>query len=412
MATKTETTEVIQQKKVYVKSEEILNEMEDKGQLEPLTEYYTSDDDKDKAVNYFMPVGSIFISAIPQNDARVHLLDGSTIMQNGVYEDFANLIKTIDGYGIDPISCTQEEFDADVLATGNCGKFVIDDDAGTIRLPKITTFVQGLTDISNIGSSLSAGLPNIEGSMVRSDKAYPLIFGYNQNFIEKGALSANWQTCSNQVDSSTGATSGKRSVGFNFDASKSNSIYGNSDTVQPNATQYPYYIVLASGYKSSEVIDIDNIVNDIKWLENEVVNIGSLALYKSKYPFGQEDDYIVAVDQLNNQKWLSSKLFAKKSDVNTISMLPSDDRIEVTVSHDSYCQAPVTGYFTMQTNGTYQSICLSSVNDNSGFLMRSRSTRPSAGALRDYVPVRKGQYVFIEFGGTLSTAFFVPSMEV
>ena len=159
MANKIESTEVIQQKKVIVESKAVLEEMKQNGQLEPFTEYYT----KEKSETPFMPIGSIFISAIPQTDARVHLLDGLTISQSGAYAKFSNLIKALVSTG-NAISCTQAEFDADVSATGNCGKFVIDNDTGTIRLPKITTFIQGLTDISNIGSSLSAGLPNIEGT--------------------------------------------------------------------------------------------------------------------------------------------------------------------------------------------------------------------------------------------------------
>lgn len=47
MATKIESTEITQQKKVYVKSEEALDEMEANGQLEPFTEYYTDDEETD-----------------------------------------------------------------------------------------------------------------------------------------------------------------------------------------------------------------------------------------------------------------------------------------------------------------------------------------------------------------------------
>lgn len=45
MATKTSSTEIIQQKEVFVKSNEVLKEMERAGQLEPYTKYYTPDDD-------------------------------------------------------------------------------------------------------------------------------------------------------------------------------------------------------------------------------------------------------------------------------------------------------------------------------------------------------------------------------
>lgn len=267
MATKTQSTEVTQQKKVYVKSEAVLDEMEVNGQLKPFTDYYT-DDEQDTP---FMPIGLIFASAIPQEDARVHLLDGSTISQDGVYADFANLIKKLknDGHNIvyedDENSTAEQKFDADVTATGNCGKFIIDDVNRTIRLPKITTFIQGLNNITDIGSSLSAGLPNITGSLNVTPDANNA--GMDAETTGSGAIT---RIDVKSTGSSVGGSGWGVWGGFSFDASNSNSIYGNSETVQPPATRYPYYIVLASGYKSSQVIDIDNVVSDVNNVKNEL----------------------------------------------------------------------------------------------------------------------------------------------
>lgn len=228
---------------------------------------------------YGLPVGSIFASAIPIVDARVHLLDGSLITQSGIYAEFATLIKTLVSSG-QPISCTQAEFTADVARTGNCGKFVIDDTNNAIRLPKITTFIQGLTDISNIGSSVSAGLPNITGKIGNND-------GYGNQFLLSHYNNINGAFKNTPIasssyyssDKTTGTSATAWSDAVTFDASQSNSIYGNSETVQPNATQYPYYIVLASGYKSSEVVDFDNIMNEV----NSKLSKNDLYL---KYPVG------------------------------------------------------------------------------------------------------------------------------
>lgn len=204
----------------------------------------------------FMPIGSIFASAIPQKDARVHLLDGSTILQTGIYADFANLINSLKNDGYDIAYETNDEFDADVTATGNCGKFVIDNDAGTIRLPKITTFIQGLSDLTNltdIGSKVEAGLPNIKASysaLLRDDGVTESVTGA---FSVSTPRSRSWS-------GSTG--DGIRALSFN--ANTYNSIYkDNVNTVQPPATRYPYYIVLASGYKSTQQVNVDNIMNEV-----------------------------------------------------------------------------------------------------------------------------------------------------
>ena len=95
--------------------------------------------DGNDSVKYCLPVGTIFASAIPLTDSSVHLLDGTTIAQNGIYQEFAMLLKSLVSAGYN-ISCSQEDFDNAVSLTGNCGKFVIDNDANTIRLPKITRF--------------------------------------------------------------------------------------------------------------------------------------------------------------------------------------------------------------------------------------------------------------------------------
>ena len=61
---------------------------------------------------------------------------------------------------------------------GQCGKFVIDDTAGTIRLPCVVN-AQGLVDLALIGGIKNESLPNIKGET-------PINAGYNTpNITEK-----------------------------------------------------------------------------------------------------------------------------------------------------------------------------------------------------------------------------------
>ena len=129
-----------------VSSDDVLKDMEENNQLDANQLIFTETDTEVP----MMPVGSIFASAIPITDARVHLLDGSIISQTGVYETFTNLIKALDASG-QPITCTQTEFDADVSTYGQCGKFVIDNTAKTIRLPRITVFIASNNGGQTIG---------------------------------------------------------------------------------------------------------------------------------------------------------------------------------------------------------------------------------------------------------------------
>lgn len=114
--------------------------------------------------------------------------------------------------------------------TGVCGGFVIDSQAGSVRVPTLVNGTLWGADSSNIGQSLAAGLPNIEGEYIHSS-------AYNLSSIT-GAFSREDYASSLSGDSSGGSTDNK----IIFDASKSNPIYGNSDTVQPPAIRVSWCI--------------------------------------------------------------------------------------------------------------------------------------------------------------------------
>lgn len=214
-----------------------------------------------------LPIGSIIMGAIPLNDASVHLLDGGTISQTGIYSDFCTYLKSLAQTNPN-IVCTEAQFNSDVSSTGNCGKFVIDNTAGTIRLPKITRFIQGLTSITNIGTSVTAGLPNITGNIGNSSAENRIMGGstVNQNIPTGGAFTSTLHSGIGGFGNGNGYAI---KYILNFDAHSSNTIYGNSNTVQPEATQYPYYIVLANSVVTQVLVDINNIISE---LNNKVSN--------------------------------------------------------------------------------------------------------------------------------------------
>ena len=78
---------------------------------------------------------------------------------------------------------------------------------------------------------------------------------------------------------------GQTEYNYNFDASRSNSIYGNSNTVQQEQIQYPYFIQVATGAETE-----DNIINEIE--------------LNNPYSFGDSKYSPVA---LNNLSWLKSE---------------------------------------------------------------------------------------------------------
>ena len=123
---------------------------------------------------------------------------------------------------------------------GQCGKFVIDDNAGTIRLPKVVN-AQGLMDLQYLGTIKSESLPNITGAL----SVYWNIVG-----VASGSFSPASPNQQNTISGSQTTVDSAYNV-VNFDASGSSSTYQNDAPVQQEAIQYPYYIQVATGVEET-----------------------------------------------------------------------------------------------------------------------------------------------------------------
>ena len=200
----------------------------------------------------FRNIGEIFFSTIPVTDAGAHLLDGSQIVGGGIYNDFVEYIANLygDGTNIPNYFCTESEWQTSVTNYGVCGKFVYDSTNNIVRLPKITGIIEGTTDASALGDLVEAGLPNITGEKTGAIKT-------------DGRDGTNG--CIKWTDTSTAAANGGY-YGWgtlSIDASLSNPIYGNSQTVQPQTIKVLYYIVIATTTKTDIQVDIDEIATDL-----------------------------------------------------------------------------------------------------------------------------------------------------
>lgn len=194
-------------------------------------------------------IGEIVKSLTPLNEAGLHLLDGSVIA-NGSYAQFVSHMASL--YASNPsLFVTESEWQATISTYGVCGKFVYDSAKKTVRLPKVTGIIEGTTDLNALGSLVEAGLPNITGSLSIGDGAY---------FSDKpDGCFASFSGTSSE-DPNVGG-SGRSTA--NFNASLSNPIYGNSNTVQPQTIKALYYIVIAQSAKTELQVDIDNIATDL-----------------------------------------------------------------------------------------------------------------------------------------------------
>ena len=230
-------------------------------------------------------------------------LNGQLVAINTQTTPFLNRLKSI--VALYPSLSTDEtswQATKTLSAYGQVGKFVINETAGTIRIPAIVN-VQGLFDLANLGLTVSAGLPNITG-----------VFNY---YI--AAASGDGAFKKTTFGNHNGAANGSGANQFSFDASRCSSIYGNSTTVQPESVQYPYFIQIATGQETkSDIINTLELNNpytlfDSKYSENILYNSSWL---RSQGQYNSGTVYVTAYEALQVE-------YNTAITVGTTSTLPS-----------------------------------------------------------------------------------------
>ena len=214
-------------------------------------------------------VGDIGQSALGIDESlnKRRYLNGQVISQTQ-FEQFTAWVKQKASVYTN-LATTEANWQAEVTNSklGQCGKFVIDDTLGTIRLPKVVN-VNGLQDLALMGSIKAESLPNIKGETNN-------LRSWTANLTASGALSnsvitkSKLPTASGNVDSV---------ISLKINASSSSSTYQDNAPVQQEAVQYPYFIQVATGVETSvdvtREIELNNPFSllDYKWSEYELNN--------------------------------------------------------------------------------------------------------------------------------------------
>ena len=258
-------------------------------------------------------IGEIVASTLPLTDAGLHLLDGALIDGNGIYSDFVDYISNLDLTA--NYFCTEAEWQQSIADYGVCGKFVYDSVNNTVRLPKITGITEGTTDVTALGDLVEAGLPNITGTMTAS--------GWK---LGRPALTGAFYREDTGGDRPSYGSSGGSD--WYFDASRSNPIYGNSTTVQPQTIKAFYYIVIATATKTNIQVDIDEIATDL----NGKADVDGSNMVNSVKKFDGE--------WVGSESVLSTATAAGTYTIDLSSYLPNDSyNYEVIILYKAYSTA-------------------------------------------------------------------------
>lgn len=186
-----------------------------------------------------IPIGTIFQSVYVDESIDIaRQLNGQLILSTK-FTGFRSWLNTVQT-ALPNLFTTETNWQAEKTNSklGQCGKFVVDDTAGTIRLPCVVN-AQGLVDLTLIGGIKSESLPNIKGSLAG-------------DFVNSSQTTSGAFSTSDIRSDTAGNLSGTvRVATLNFDASSSSSTYQDNAPVQQEVVQYPYYIQVATGVEET-----------------------------------------------------------------------------------------------------------------------------------------------------------------
>lgn len=300
--------------------------------------------------------GSTIFSLLPLTEAGLHLLDGSLLTVGGIYDEAITKISALKSSNPN-LFITEENWQSSVSTYGVCGKFVYTEGV-SLRLPKVTGFVEGTLDSGALGDLVEAGLPNIVGSVTRI-------------FTTAGATASDaFSFSSEDTGAQSGGTSGIKRLSFS--AKDGNPIYGNSTTVQPQSIKGYLYIVLAASTKTDVQVNIDNVVTDLN---------------------GK-----VGVD-LANVNDAGKALIANMA-------MPSDQYVDLSFSASGTgYTAPADGYFFFWgiTTVDWGDFCFI---DADGAFGSTLVRAPNGGGVKVLYPCRKGETVYLNYSRTVYAQVF------
>ena len=191
-------------------------------------------EDVTAAVYTGLPLFATFYALSTETPYGAVPLDGRTLAKSDYPDFYEEAVARATAGTI--ATKTAAHYAEDLSAHGQCNAFVINTTAQTVRIPTITAFVQNGT----LGTIHDAGLPNISANITLMHMGR---FATSPS-VATGAFSIESNNQGFGVDN--GQLYG-RVQGLNLNASRSNPIYGNANTVQPKSVEMVLFIQVIKG---------------------------------------------------------------------------------------------------------------------------------------------------------------------
>ena len=220
------------------------------------------------AKNNGLPVGFEYFT-INKNirTGSLPLLGG--LYSRELYADLWSWVQEQPGYLI-----SETEWQAKSQANnGNVPFYSSGDGSTTFRVPSLKCWVKSGSEITEVGSYLTPGLPNLAEC---ND-----VGGYSIKSVSPSPLFPNTSLVDNTMISTV--TDNK----FELAAAKPNPIYGNSNEVTPRSIVGLYCVIAFSTISNIGNLDVQTLYNKVIELENKLAPVGTiLTLSDDEVPEG------------------------------------------------------------------------------------------------------------------------------
>lgn len=278
---------------------------------------------------------------------------------------------------------SEDEWQLKYQQTG--GKFVpyysSGDGTSTFRTPLLNAYARGTDSVDNVGSYLAAGLPNFKGG-----------FGFGESGLFTVAYGDVRGTASKNKavpPSSTSVATSYSQISINL--SNASSIYGNSDTVQPESMIGMWVIKAFGIVTNNNNTDISSILSGITNVETRVSVLEDTS---------------------------ANKDLSNLSDAGKKAFFPSGTFISISASNNGTYTAPANGWTYLQaySKDPYPSgsVWLWQINNTTGYHVGTSVSQGSRG-MSSLMPVRKGDIVQFLLDGVIDpiiARFYYADCEV
>lgn len=175
---------------------------------------------------------------------------------------------------------------------------------GMFRLPRMSGYLKATGELDEAGNYVAEGLPNITGGYSNSNRqesysANPDDINYYGAFEKNECVNYTAQTTTSKYDG----------YGFTFDASRSNSIYGNSEHVTPETNTLFVGVWALTAFTQVGTANINELKEIIS--QCETILGDSLPLLSSRY---DNKGLETSAWKIGDGTWLDGRIYTEAYD--------------------------------------------------------------------------------------------------